>query len=144
MTNEEFLSQPLSPHFRLGEFVRSATAVDLRIDNRPPAIAVEALRLLCEEVLEPLRRRFGCIRITSGYRCETLNRAVGGVANSQHLFGEAADIFVPNEETALKYIDFLRTHTPFDQLILEPRDARIPRWLHVSYTIRRPVRGQVL
>ena len=35
MTNEEFLSQPLSPHFRLGEFVRSATAVDLRIDNRP-------------------------------------------------------------------------------------------------------------
>lgn len=69
---------------------------------------------------------------------------MGGVSRSQHLLGEAADIFVPNEETALKYLDFLRTHTPFDQLILEPRDARIPRWLHVSYTIRRPVRGQVL
>ena len=141
-------------NFTLGEMVKSSTAERLGIPNNPPAQArvniTETIRLLeciraewaeyCE------RRSLGtpAIRITSGYRCETLNRAVGGVANSQHLLGEAADIFVPNEETALKYLDFLRTHTPFDQLILEPRDARIPRWLHVSYTIRRPVRGQVL
>lgn len=88
------LNQNLSPHFRLNEFVASGTAIRHNIDNTPREEHVERLKALCENVLEPLRRRFGVIRITSGYRCEELNTKVGGAAGSQHLRGEAADINV--------------------------------------------------
>jgi len=58
--------------------------------------------------------------------------------------GEAADIFIPNLEIGRKYFDFIKNNTTFDQLIWEPRGADVPRWLHVSYTTRRPNRMQVL
>ena len=99
------LDEHLSPHFTVGEFFRSGTAIRLGIDNNPDAHpgegistaeVVENLRALCTEVLEPLRRRVGRVIVTSGYRCQELNKAVGGVWNSQHLKGEAADIFVPD------------------------------------------------
>ena len=60
------LNQRLSNHFRLSEFVDSGTARRLNIDNTPEPVHVERLRQLCLHVLEPLRRRFGVIRITSG------------------------------------------------------------------------------
>lgn len=84
----------LSPHFRLIEFTRSGVATDKGIDNTPGKEEVDALRALCENILEPLRHRFGAIYISSGYRCRRLNNAVGGVMNSQHMRGEAADILL--------------------------------------------------
>ena len=136
--------EQLSKHFTLWEMMRSGTAVRLNIKNVPDEQEKEALRQLCEHVLEPLRCRYGAIIITSGYRCLRLNRAVGGVPTSQHMRGEAADIFIPNLEIGRKYFDFIKNNTTFDQLIWEPRGATIPRWLHVSYTTRRPNRMQVL
>lgn len=127
------LNQRLSEHFRLSEFVDSGTARQLHIDNTPEPIHVERLRLLCLHVLEPLRRRFGVIRITSGYRCERLNEAVGGVSRSQHLLGEAADLHIANMEVGRKMFDFVRTHCDFDQLLFEHRMKNGCRWLHVSY-----------
>ena len=116
----------------------------MNIKNVPDEQEKAALRQLCQHVLEPLRCRYGAIIITSGYRCLRLNRAVGGVPTSQHMRGEAADIFIPNLETGRKYFDFIKNNTTFDQLIWEPRGADVPRWLHVSYTTRRPNRMQVL
>lgn len=136
--------EQLSKHFTLWEMMRSGTAVRLNIKNVPDEQEKAALRQLCQHVLEPLRCRYGAITITSGYRCLRLNRAVGGVPTSQHMRGEAADIFIPNLETGRKYFDFIKNNTTFDQLIWEPRGADIPRWLHVSYTTRRPNRMQVL
>lgn len=136
--------EQLSKHFTLWEMMRSGTAVRLNIKNVPDEQEKEALRQLCEHVLEPLRCRYGAIIITSGYRCLRLNRAVGGVPTSQHMRGEAADIFIPNLEIGRKYFDFIKNNTTFDQLIWEPRGADVPRWLHVSYTTRRPNRMQVL
>ena len=136
--------EQLSKHFTLWEMMRSGTAVRLNIKNEPDEQEKEALRQLCQHVLEPLRCRYGAIIITSGYRCLRLNRAVGGVPTSQHMRGEAADIFIPNLEIGQKYFDFIKNNTTFDQLIWEPRGATIPRWLHVSYTTRRPNRMQVL
>lgn len=136
--------EQLSKHFTLWEMMRSGTAVRLNIKNVPDEQEKEALRQLCEHVLEPLRCRYGAITITSGYRCLRLNRAVGGVPTSQHMRGEAADIFIPNLEIGRKYFDFIKNNTTFDQLIWEPRGADVPRWLHVSYTTRRPNRMQVL
>ena len=74
----------LSEHFSLEEMTRSGEALRRKIDNEPAAGQVENLRQLCLNVLEPVRRRFGATRITSGYRCPELNEAVGGVADSQH------------------------------------------------------------
>ena len=104
------------------------------------------LMMLCEQVLEPLRLHCGIITITSGYRCPQLNLAVHGVPGSQHTLGEAADIFIPNEEILAKYRKFIESSCTFDQLILEPRGTSPGnhRWLHVSYTMRRKNRQQVL
>jgi hypothetical protein len=136
--------EQLSKHFTLWEMMRSGTAVRMNIKNVPDEQEKAALRQLCQHVLEPLRCRYGAIIITSGYRCLRLNRAVGGVPTSQHMRGEAADIFIPNLEIGRKYFDFIKNNTTFDQLIWEPRGADVPRWLHVSYTTRRPNRMQVL
>lgn len=77
----------LTKHFCLSEFTRSATAIRYGINNQPSEQQVQRLQALCQQVLEPLRRRFGVIRITSGYRSPELNVRVGGVPNSQHTLG---------------------------------------------------------
>lgn len=105
---------------------------------------IGALRALCENVLEPLRQRFGPIIISSGFRCRKVNSLVGGVAYSQHLKGEAADIVVGNKERAKELYRFITQHLDFDQLIWEPMGASDPRWLHVSYTTRRRNRKKSL
>ena len=88
----------LSKNFRLSEFTRSDTAKRLGIVNECSSVEqVLNLAYLCHTVLQPLRDRFGPIRINSGYRCPELNKAVGGVANSQHMRGEAADIYLPTK-----------------------------------------------
>lgn len=134
----------LSDHFSLREMTLSGTGIRLGIDNTPEEEVTENLRALCIEVLEPLRRRYGRIIITSGYRCERLNKAVGGAKNSQHLRGEAADIHVTGTNMCVKYASFLQSETDFDQLIMEPIGAKEKRWLHVSYTRRRQNRHQVV
>lgn len=136
------LDEHLSPHFTVGEFFRSGTAIRLGIDNNPDthpgegistAEVVENLRALCTEVLEPLRRRVGRVIVTSGYRCQELNKAVGGVWNSQHLKGEAADIFVPDTATAMRYGHILERHSAVQQLLLEPMGIQQKRWIHVGF-----------
>lgn len=142
--------EKLSPHFTVGEMLRSGTAIRLGIKNVPEEHpedgltneeVVENLRLLAVKVLEPLRRRVGRVIVTSGYRCRALNRAVGGVATSQHLCGQAADIHVTGNEMCRKYARIIRQLTPFDQLILEPAGSPQKRWIHVSY--RPKGRGSV-
>ena len=136
------LDEHLSPHFTVGEFFRSGTAIRLGIDNNPDAHpgegistaeVLENLRALCTEVLEPLRRRVGRVIVTSGYRCQELNKAVGGVWNSQHLKGEAADIFVPDTATAMHYGHILERHSAVQQLLLEPMGIQQKRWIHVGF-----------
>lgn len=118
----------LSEHFDLDEFTRSATADRLHIDNSIPEELIPNLRNLCQQVLEPLRQHFGTpVVISSGYRCPALNRAVGGVPNSQHLTGEAADIVLPKLADAFYW---LIDNVPFDQLGFESKGST--KWIHVS------------
>lgn len=125
--------QVLSEHFMLSEFERSSTAVANGIDNRCPSALIPNLKNLCEQVLEPLRRQAGePIVISSGYRCPRLNRLVGGVSTSQHLTGEAVDIYTPDPSKLRKWYRLLADGV-FDQLILESKGSR--RWIHVSCRI---------
>jgi hypothetical protein len=135
----------LSPHFTLRELTKSQTAERLGIDNTPGGDAVEALRALCANVLEPVRLRFGPLSPSSGYRGPKLNAAIGGSGKSQHMRGEAADIEVAmasNPELAR----WIVANLEFDQLILEfyvPGDPR-SGWVHVSYTATGRNRREVL
>lgn len=118
----------LSPHFSLEEMTLSQTAARRGIDNVPPAAATAALKTLCTEVLEPIRLHFGRpVRVSSGFRSPTLNRAIGGAASSQHCRGEAADITVPGVSN-FELAQWISRNLHYDQLILE-----FGRWVHVSY-----------
>lgn len=125
------LSTKLSENFTLREFVRSQTAEKYHIDNTPPRPVIIRLENLCRHVLQPLRDKFGPIYINSGYRCEKLNEKVRGVGNSQHLYGEAADIRIVNTRQGLDYYDFIVDNLEFDQLLFEYRKDGV-KWLHVS------------
>lgn len=123
----------LTEHFTLSEFVRSETATNRHIDNTPTPEVVDNLRALCRNVLEPARVSFGApIYITSGYRCQALNKAVGGKPTSQHLRGEAADLHVRGVENLSKLYNAIKDHGVFDQLLYESNKAGT-KWIHVSY-----------
>ena len=124
----------LTPHFQLSEFERSKTASQLHIDNRIPARLIPSVKALCEYVLEPVRNHFGVpIHISSGYRCTALNKAVGGAPKSQHMKGQAADIYIKNQEMPLKAVcDWMVKHLDYDQIIWETRPSG-SKWIHVSY-----------
>lgn len=123
----------LSDFFTYEELTRSSTAERLGIDNTPPDECVENLRRLARYTLDIIRLEYKKpIIVNSGYRCKELNKAVGGVLNSQHLNGKAADITTGSPEQNRVLFDFLiskKSRCPYDQLILEKNAA----WLHVSY-----------
>ena len=90
-----------------------------------PPLARENVKALVREVLDPVREKLGIpIVVNSGYRCEKHNKDVGGVRNSQHLRGEAADIHCADNE---KLKQLIIENGKFDQLIT------YPTFLHVSY-----------
>ena len=131
-TKEIDLGMKLSKNFTLGEFVRSATAERLGIDNTPSEAQIANLRNLCCQVAQPLRDRFGPILINSGFRSEELNEAVRGVGQSQHLTGCAMDIHVKDVETGRRYYEFIVRHCQFDQMLYEFAQKGRVIWLHVS------------
>ena len=102
------------------------------IDNIPSLAVVSNLQYLCQQVLEPLRLWADQpVIINSGYRCSRLNQLVGGVTNSQHLTGEAADIRLPDKATGQRYAEFILENCRFDQLLFEHHSSGT-YWLHVS------------
>ena len=126
--------------------LRSDTAKRCGITNKPKAEeeteVVENLKALCVEVLQPLRDFLGKpVVVSSGYRCRELNEKVGGVSNSQHLTGEAADIRVKDRHELIEIMRFIMDDTVFDQLIREK--SATGEWVHVSYKRNGNNRQQV-
>ena len=123
----------LTKNFSLEEMYRSDTAQRCDIDNKPQTEeVVENLRALCTEVLQPLRDHlWKPVVVSSGYRCKDLNKKVGGVENSQHLKGEAADIKVRDREELIDVMRYIMDETDFDQLIREKSGST--EWVHVSH-----------
>lgn len=133
----------LSQFFSLEEMTQSDTAARERIPNQPGDAVVQCLRTLCEKVLDPLRNAVGRgIRVNSGYRSPALNARVGGARNSQHLFGEAADLQCPGVPVLALFQKVIAIGLPFDQLIYEAVNANT-KWVHVSHHAGGN-RGQIL
>ena len=124
----------ITMHFTIEEMYASDTAKRLGINNKPSTQQMINLVYLCAYVLEPLRMAMGKpINISSGFRCQELNKKVGGVYNSQHLKGQAADIDIQGDMAfGRKIFDYIRDHLPFDQLIWE-HSKNGTYWVHVSF-----------
>lgn len=138
----------LSKHLSLAEVVRSETAKRKGISNMPTDAHIANFKLLAEKVFEPIRTHFGKpIHISSGYRSEALNKAIGGSLTSQHCSGEAIDIDMDgnsNGVTNKMVFDYIKDNLNFDQLIWEFGTDSAPDWVHVSYESTGKQRKQIL
>lgn len=128
------MNTPITMHFTLEELYASATANAKGINNKPNVQQIINLVYLTAYVLEPLRVAMNePIKIGSGFRCQALNKAVGGVYNSQHLKGQAVDLCIDGDlKKGKKWFDYIRKNLPFDQLIWE-HNSKGSYWVHVSY-----------
>ena len=125
----------ISKHVSIKEGVYSITATRLGIDNEPNKEQFANMKLLAEEIFEPLRAYVGGpIKINSFFRCPELNKAIGGSSKSQHCYGQAMDIDDTfGRCTNAEMFEFIKNHLDFDQIIWEFGDDDNPNWVHVSY-----------
>ena len=127
----------LSSNFSLEELTQSQTALRNGIDNEPNNAQIYNLKLLCGEILQPLRDYYEApIKITSGFRSAELCEKIGSSKSSQHTCnsGAAVDFEIPgydNKEVA----SHIKNNFDFDQLILEYYDESDINsgWIHCSY-----------
>lgn len=121
-------------YFTIQELTKSTTAIRKGIDNQPTEEAEKNLKALVENILDPLREAWGRpIIVSSAYRCEALNKSVGGSKTSQHMTGEAADIRTmtdTKEDNERLYNLIKDLNLPVDQCINEYDFD----WIHVSYS----------
>ena len=115
----------LSEHFQLSEFCNWQKYPQ----NIPTIQQIANMAYGCRQLLEPAREAIGCpIIVNSGFRNADVNRRVGGVRNSQHLQGQAADIRPKDPAQFQRLVAFLKAHALTDQLLTGPG------WLHISWT----------
>ena len=133
------LKELKSDFFTLKELTKSSTATRLKIDNTPNEEVFRNLQYGVQMVLDPLRRiHQQPIIITSGYRCEQLNKAVGGVPNSWHTKGNAADIHIKNENDAREIFQILKTLPSVDTALFE--HSHQSQWIHVQWDMTKTPR----
>lgn len=130
----------LSKNFNLAELTKTQVR---NKDNTPDATQIKNLQALVDNVLQPVRDKFGAVIVNSGFRSVAVNKAVGGSGTSDHCKGMAADIEIigmPNRKLA----EWIRDNMDFTQLILEfPGAEPNAGWVHVSYDASN-VKKQVL
>ena len=117
---------------------QSVTAQNRGIDNTPDEQSSANLEKLCQQILQPIRDAWGApIIVSSGYRCPALNKIVGGAAQSDHMYGCAADIKTVVDTPERNKALFLLIKQMYEE-------GKLPRlkqcineygynWLHVSY-----------
>jgi zinc D-Ala-D-Ala carboxypeptidase len=130
MTEQEARKLKLSKNFNLWEFLESEAAEFNGLSEKQlqiPADKIANLVQLCANVLQPVRDKYNmAIKINSGYRCDQLNKTIGGAVNSDHMQGRAADITCSGLQFCFSHI---KDHCEFDQLIY----YRDRKFIHVSY-----------
>lgn len=126
--------EQFTKNFSYDELIASSTAKRLGLDNTPNEKEKEKLRELAETILQPIRDSWKSpIIVNSAFRSEAVNKAVGGVKNSQHRLGEAADITIGGKERNRKLFNFI-------QKLIQKGDIYVGQlideynysWIHVS------------
>jgi hypothetical protein len=136
----------ISKHISNKEGVYSRTALRLGIENKPNKEQLANMKLLAEEVFEPLRAYVGGpVKINSFFRSPKLNKAIGGSTKSQHCHGQAIDLDDTfGRCTNAEMYEFIKKHLDFDQMIWEFGDKDNPDWVHVSYVSQEQNRNRCL
>ena len=138
----------ISKHVSYNEVIRSDIAKRKGIENIPTKRQLVRIRILCQEVFEPLREFLRIpIFLSSVFRSSELNKVLGGAKNSQHLANNGAamdldaDVFgyIPNKDIG----NYIRKNLEFDQLIYEDWKNNDYAWIHCSYNEGKN-RNQVL
>lgn len=130
---EQELREQLTEHFTLSEFCN----YEKYPGNKPTQLQRFNMLYGCVMILEPARKIAGPIIINSGFRNPKINKRVGGVSNSQHLDGCAADITTKYESQFPKLVEFLKADKEVDQLLTGSN------WLHVSWNPWGPPRHDI-
>ena len=128
----------LSDNFTLEELIYSKTAEENGVDNTPSEEIIKKLKRLCVKILQPIRDKYGdAIYVRSGYRCDELNKLVGGSKTSQHRKGEAADIVCKDNGALWEIITGMieSGEIVVGQLINEYNLS----WIHVSFGTKNQV-----
>lgn len=116
----------------VNDLIKSSTASRRGINNTPTPEIQKNLQALLDNVLNPIASKYPVpYNINSGYRCPALNAAVGGVKNSQHMKGQAADISCGSPAANKKLFDWIinQSGINYDQII----DEKGYRWIHISF-----------
>lgn len=138
--------EQFTKNFSYDELIASSTAKRLGLDNTPSEEEKEKLRQLAEDILQPIRDAWKSpIIVNSAFRSEAVNKAVGGVKNSQHRLGEAADITIGGKERNRKLFNFIyklinQGKIKVGQLIDEYNYS----WIHVSLPRKNKVNNQII
>lgn len=138
--------EQFTKNFSYDELIASATAKRLGLDNTPTPEEKEKLRQLAEDILQPIRDAWKSpIVVTSGYRSEEVNKAVGGVKASQHRLGEAADIKVGGKERNRKLFNFIyKLISKGDIKVGQLIDEYSYSWIHISLPRKGKENNQIL
>jgi len=132
----------------LSEVIKSNTATRKGIDNNPNQDQLDRIKTLSVAVFDPLRIWVGDqVKISSGFRSEALNKAIGGSTTSQHCANDGAAFDVDDtfgHATNKQMFNYIKDNLSFDQLIYEFGDDNNPDWVHVSYVSASKNRMEVL
>ena len=136
----------ISKHISEKEATKSITALRLGLDNTPDGSILSNMKLLADNIFEPLREYVGGpIKINSMYRSEALNKAIGGSSKSQHCDGKAFDIDdIYGHKTNAEMFNYIKENLNFDQMIWEFGSVNNPDWIHVSYVSESINRNKIL
>jgi zinc D-Ala-D-Ala carboxypeptidase len=126
------VNQQLSTHFILREFLSSEMAARMGREIVPPPDVLTNLQRLCQQVLEPIRVKLGKpIVITSGYRPDWLNVAIGGSRTSAHMSGNAADIKIVGMKP-LEFCRWVQQHSPVEGWPIDQCIQEFGHWTHIG------------
>ena len=138
--------EKISNHISFKEGIKSNTATRLGINNTPNDYQISNMVNIAINLFEPLREYVGGpIKINSFFRCENLNRAIGGSSRSQHCEGRAIDLDDTfGHKTNAEMFNYIKDNLDFDQLIWEFGNNNNPDWVHVSFISLDENRGRVM
>lgn len=138
--------EKFTKNFTYEELIQSSVASRLKIPNVPNKEEKQNLKELAEKILQPIRDKWGKpIVVTSGFRSEQVNKAVGGVRNSQHRTGSAADIKIGGKTENKKLFNMIEQMIKNNEIELgQLIDEYNYSWIHVSLPRKNKTNNQIL
>ncbi|MCK5614943.1 peptidase M15 [Candidatus Pacearchaeota archaeon] len=131
--SESYIMMPdgSNSNFKYKEFIKSDTALRLGINNEPGEVEWVCIEKLVQNIIQPVRLKFGPIRITSGFRSAELCLKIGSSINSNHTRGQAADFEPLNDSvTLISIAEWIYINCEFRELICEYFPSG---WCHCAY-----------